>query len=70
MKLLSKEESDGLKEITYTFESEHGKLIYKEWVDHRGKVQDEMLLDENGNCIDDPAITEEVEAEVEKLYKE
>ena len=69
MKLLNRNTETGVREETYTFEDEIGVLIYKEWLNEKGRVIDEELRDKDGNSLDDPALLERVHEAVDALVK-
>ena len=59
------QESNTVTETTYFLEDNGKKLVYKEWLNQKGKVIDEVLRDQNGNDIDDPALLERVQEAVD-----
>ena len=59
------QESNSVTETTYFLEDNGKKLVYKEWLNQKGKVIDEVLRDQNGNDIDDPALLERVQEAVD-----
>ena len=56
--IITSQESTNVKESTYFLEEDGRKLVYKEWINGKGKVIDEVLRDHIGNDIDDPALLE------------
>lgn len=64
--ILSRTKSDPITEETFILQDSEGKLIYKEWLNEKGKVIDFQLRDKDGFSIDDPALVEEVQAFLEE----
>lgn len=64
--ILSHGKSDSITEETFILQDSEGKLIYKEWLNEKGKVIDFQLRDKDGFSIDDPALVEEVQAFLEE----
>lgn len=62
---ITSQESNTVTETTYFLEDNGKKLVYKEWLNQKGKVIDEVLRDQNGNDIDDPALLERVQEAVD-----
>jgi hypothetical protein len=55
-----------ITEQTFTLQDDKGKLIYKEWMNEKGKVIDFELRDKDGFSIDDPILVEEIQAFLEE----
>ena len=64
--ILSHGKSDSITEETFILQDSEGKLIYKEWLNEKGKVIDFQLRDKDGFSIDDPALVEEIQAFLEE----
>ena len=69
MEILSKVTTQ-VVETVYTFQDETSVFYYKEWLDDRGKVIDEMLMDKDGYQIDDPVLWEQVQEFVAMMDEE
>ena len=64
--ILNHDTSGPITEETFILQDSEGKLIYKEWLNEKGKVIDFQLRDKDGFSIDDPALVEEVQAFLEE----
>lgn len=51
--LLSHDEMRPVVEHVYILQDEHGKLVYKEWIDEKGEIVDSVLRDKDGYAIED-----------------
>ena len=64
--ILNHDTSGPITEETFILRDSEGKLIYKEWLNEKGKVIDFQLRDKDGFSIDDPALVEEIQAFLEE----
>lgn len=68
---ITRHEIDNVTTNTFRIEDPiHGMLVYKEYVNSKGKVIDYNLRKQSGEEITDPAILEVVQAAVDSYLKE
>jgi hypothetical protein len=65
--ILNHATSGPITEETFILQDSKGKLIYKEWLNEKGKVIDFQLRDKDGFSIDDLALVEEIQAFLENI---
>lgn len=58
-----------VQERTYILQDNHGKLIYKEWLDETGEVIDSVLRDKDGYAIEDWELFDQVQTFIDNLNK-
>lgn len=67
MELLHRAKST-VTEAEYRFQDTDGSvLVYKEWLNEKGKVIDAVLRSKHGHDIDDPILMERVQDIVDEL---
>ena len=64
--LLDKTENT-VTEVVYTIQDETSPFYYKEWRNDSGKVIDAMLVDKDGEQINDPVLLEDVEEYLDSI---
>ena len=64
--ILNHATSGPITEEIFILQDSKGKLIYKEWLNEKGKVIDFQLRDKDGFSIDDLALVEEIQAFLEE----
>lgn len=56
------------REDTYVLEhSKEGVIIYKEWLDDKGKVVDSVVRSKSGHDIEDPILIQEIWEFIDQL---
>ena len=65
--LLNHDVMRSVEEHTYTLQDDHGKLVYKEWIDDQGKVIDSVLRDKDGYEIEDFELFDQVQKFIDNL---
>jgi len=61
MKLESKTSSQSTVNSYRIITESHGPIVYLEYLNEKGHIIDEILRDEDGNDISDPALLEDVQ---------
>jgi hypothetical protein len=56
-----------VQERTYILQDNHGKLVYKEWLDETGEVIDSVLRDKDGYAIEDWELFDQVQKFIDNL---
>ena len=64
--ILNHDTSGPITEETFILQDSEGKLIYKEWLNEKGKVIDFQLRDKDGFSIDDPELVERIQEFLEE----
>ena len=64
--ILNHDISGPITEETFILQDSECKLIYKEWLNEKGKVIDFQLRDKDGFSIYNPALVEEIQAFLEE----
>jgi len=68
MKVVKTNTINGAREDTYSVDADGTQLVYKEWVNEKGKVIDCELRDIDGYDIDDADLLEDIQKEIDKTY--